>query len=51
MDLLPNIEKYKEGIKKRPWWMNNDKNLNYEFKYIENELLISRTKYEWEKWI
>jgi len=51
MDLLPNIEKYKKEIKKRPWWMNNDKNLNYEFKYIENELLISRTKYEWEKWI
>jgi hypothetical protein len=31
--------------------MNNEKNLNYEFKYIENQLLISRTEYEWEKWI
>ncbi len=31
--------------------MDNDKNLKYEFKYIENKILKTKTKYEWDKWI
>jgi hypothetical protein len=56
-DLLTfDIENYKKQvksgeIKNRPWWMDNDKNLKYEFKYIENKILTTKTKYEWNKWI
>ena len=56
-DLLTfDIENYKKQvesgeIKNRPWWMDNDKNLKYEFKYIENEILITKTQHEWDKWI
>jgi len=31
--------------------MDNDKNLKYEFKYIENKILKTKTQDEWDKWI